>query len=159
MRSRLVPEKFDVIVPAPFGPVGVYAQGMHIRIMFLESMMPIKDAPNPLAAKVGQHIQDYLNNPQKEFNLPLVYKGTPYQRSVWAAIAAIPMGQTKTYGEIAGDIDSCPRAVAGAWGANPLPIFVPCHRVVAKDDIGGFIQGKENGIAIKQWLLEHEGAI
>lgn len=157
--SNKIPEQFDVIVPAPFGPIGIYAQGMHVRIVFLDNMMPTKETPAKIAAQAAQQIQDYLNNAKRDFNLPLVFKGTDYQKRVWSAIAAIPFGETKSYSDIAETLDSCPRAVANACGANHLPIFVPCHRVVGKHDIGGFMRGKPNGVAVKEWLLAHEGAL
>ena len=71
----------------------------------------------------------------------------------------IAPGLTQTYGELAAQIDSSPRAVGTACGKNPLPIVVPCHRVVAADGLGGFMGGKQNDpLAIKRWLLAHEGA-
>jgi methylated-DNA-[protein]-cysteine S-methyltransferase len=84
-------------------------------------------------------------------------QGTAFQRRVWQAIAAIPVGQTRTYGQIARQIGSGPRAVANACGANNTPLLIPCHRVVAQNGIGGFMQSKQNGLLIKQWLLAHEG--
>ncbi|HAJ71366.1 MAG TPA: cysteine methyltransferase, partial [Methylophilaceae bacterium] len=77
----------------------------------------------------------------------------------WSAISAIPLGQTRTYSELAAQIGSGPRAVANACGANHLPLVVPCHRVVAKNGLGGFMGGKEAGLKIKKWLLQHEGAM
>jgi methylated-DNA-[protein]-cysteine S-methyltransferase len=86
-----------------------------------------------------------------------VQHGTPYQQRVWQAISAIPRGQVLTYGDIAAQIGSGPRAVANACGANNIPLIVPCHRVVAKGGIGGFMQGNKDGLKIKKWLLKHEG--
>ncbi|HEX9181099.1 MAG TPA: methylated-DNA--[protein]-cysteine S-methyltransferase, partial [Burkholderiales bacterium] len=90
--------------------------------------------------------------------LPLRAAGTDHQRRVWSALAAIPVGQTLSYGELAGTIGSSARAVGQACGANPLPLLVPCHRVVARDGgLGGFM-GRRDGFAlsVKRWLLEHE---
>jgi methylated-DNA-[protein]-cysteine S-methyltransferase len=86
-----------------------------------------------------------------------VYKGTPFQRRVWQAISAIPKGQVLTYSEIAQQVGSGPRAVANACGANHLPLVIPCHRVVAKDGLGGFMNGAVGGQKVKKWLLKHEG--
>ena len=83
--------------------------------------------------------------------------GTPYQKKVWLALQQIPPGETKTYGDLANEINSNPRAIGNACRENPLPIIIPCHRIVAKNGIGGYA-GKVDGnnIDIKQWLLKHE---
>jgi methylated-DNA-[protein]-cysteine S-methyltransferase len=104
----------------------------------------------------------YFNQPNLKFELEKYLpierlKGTHYQKRVWQAIANIPFGQTLSYTEIAKALHSSPRAVANACGANSLPILIPCHRVVAKQGIGGFMRGKSEGLIIKQWLLNHEG--
>jgi methylated-DNA-[protein]-cysteine S-methyltransferase len=85
-------------------------------------------------------------------------KATAFQKSVWEQMKKIPAGETKTYGEIAEALNSAPRAVGGACGRNPTPLLVPCHRVVAKNGLGGFSGDWETGLALsqKKWLLEHE---
>lgn len=90
------------------------------------------------------------------FQLPLA-RGTLFQERVWEAIRAIPAGQVRTYQEVALQIGSGARAVANACGANHQPLIVPCHRVVAKKAIGGFMCGHPSGQKIKTWLLQHEG--
>jgi methylated-DNA-[protein]-cysteine S-methyltransferase len=147
----------DAVLAAPFGAVAIYAQGMQIVVELLTDKIPAKQSENPKVQRVAQAITAYLANATNDFNLPLVLAGTDYQRRVWQAIAAIPCGQVLTYGEIAAQIGSGPRAVANACGANNLPLLVPCHRVVAKNGIGGFMQGNVDGLAIKKWLLRHEG--
>jgi len=107
-------------------------------------------------------IVQYLEKPNHPFNLakylPIeTLKGTDYQKRVWQAIVGIPVGQTISYTDIAITLHSSPRAVANACGANSLPILIPCHRVVAKHGIGGFMRGNADGLIIKQWLLNHEG--
>jgi len=83
--------------------------------------------------------------------------GTHYQQRVWSALQQIPLGQTASYGEIAQRLNSSPRAVAAACRANPVVLAVPCHRVVAKSGIGGFMGAIEgDSIDIKRWLLNHE---
>ena len=88
---------------------------------------------------------------------PVRGHGTPFQQAVWKALRAIPAGTTRSYGELAKTIGrpSSVRAVGAANGANPVAIFVPCHRIVASD---GSAHGYGGGIARKEWLLEHEGA-
>ena len=86
--------------------------------------------------------------------------GTPYQRRVWQALQQIPVGEVCTYGELSAELNSSPRAVAQACRANPLPILIPCHRVVSATGLGGYM-GKSEGheLAIKRWLLHHEGYV
>ena len=95
------PQAFDAIVHAPFGLVGVYSHGMQVEIVFLPSAVEVKPAPSKIAQQIAEQIKAYLINPHCDFNLPLVYKGTPFQRRVWGAISAIPSGQTRTYSELA----------------------------------------------------------
>jgi len=84
-------------------------------------------------------------------------KGTAFQRKVWAELLHIPWGESITYAELARRVASSPRAVGGALRANPLPIFIPCHRVVAASGLGGYAGASELGQARKRWLLQHEG--
>ena len=102
----------------------------------------------------------YIDDAQACFDLPVATNGTPFEDRVWREIAAIPAGQVRTYGAIATAIRSMPRAVGGACGRNPLPLLIPCHRVVAAGGrLGGFMGGKEHDpLAVKRWLLRHEGA-
>lgn len=151
--------EFDAVVHAPFGQVGVVSHGMQVEIVFLSHPVSVKPAPSKIAQQIAHQIKAYLINPHRDFNLPLVYRGTPFQRRVWGAISSIPSGQTRTYSELASLLGSGPRAVANACGANHLPLAVPCHRVVAKSGMGGFMRGLEGGLEIKQWLLQHEGAL
>ena len=106
-------------------------------------------------------IQSYLEDPAFEFDLPLKLSGTRHRLAVWEAMQRIPAGATRTYGDLARDLGSSARAVGGACGANPVPLVVPCHRVVAAGGLGGFMGAKRDGfeLAIKRWLLEHEGAL
>ena len=116
-------------------------------------------APKTLLAKEEvRQIRTYLEDPDFVFGLPLAPAGTHFQRRVWNGIAAIPRGRTRSYGELAQELASAPRAVGGACGANPYPLVVPCHRVIAADgSLGGF--ARERGgllLEIKRWLLGHE---
>lgn len=104
-----------------------------------------------------QEILAYLQGPHQAFSLPAQLAGSAFQQKVWLAIYAIPLGQTRTYSELAAQLQSGPRAVANACGANRLPLLIPCHRVVAKNGLGGFMRGNKNGLPIKRWLLTHEG--
>ena len=107
--------------------------------------------------QMTKEILAYLQRPHQAFSLPAQLAGSAFQNKVWLAIYAIPLGQTRTYSELAAQLQSGPRAVANACGANCLPLAIPCHRVVAKNGLGGFMRGAKNGLAIKRWLLAHEG--
>ena len=92
------------------------------------------------------------------FDLPLAPEGTAFQKRVYAAMQRIPFGGMRSYGELAAELGSAARAVGGACGSNPLPIVIPCHRVVAAGGgLGGFSGGA--GASTKTWLLHHEGAL
>ncbi len=117
-----------------------------------------EQSTNPIVMLACQQILQYMHFPSITFSVPTTQCGTAFQQRVWQAISAIPLGQTCTYSDIARQVDSGSRAVANACGANKLPLLIPCHRVVAKNGIGGFMQGKQHGLLIKQWLLLHEGA-
>ena len=102
--------------------------------------------------------EEYFTGRLLDFDLPLEFDGTPFQKTVWRALTKIPYGETRTYGDIAGDIGNpgAVRAVGGANGRNNLPIIVPCHRVVAA---GGKLGGFSSGIELKKSLLQHETAM
>ncbi len=110
-----------------------------------------------LQNNVSKQLQQYFINPRHKFNLPLDPEGTKFQKRVWQALCDIPPGATKTYGELAKQLNTSPRAIGNACRKNPIPIVIPCHRVVAKNSLGGF-GGERQGIliAIKGWLLNHE---
>lgn len=106
----------------------------------------------------AEQFDAYFSGRLKSFDYPVSTQGTAFQQRVWRAIATIPYGEVVCYGDIARLIGSAPRAVGQACGKNPLPIIVPCHRVVAKQGLGGFGLGNnDSDLAIKRWLLAHEG--
>jgi methylated-DNA-[protein]-cysteine S-methyltransferase len=106
-------------------------------------------------ARVTRQLDEYFAGERREFSLPLGMAGSEFQRSVWRALVAIPYGETISYGELARRVGSVARAVGLANGANPLPIIVPCHRVIGAD---GSLTGFGGGLPVKRALLEHEGA-
>jgi len=109
-------------------------------------------------ARTAHQLEEYASGERERFDLPLALSGTPFQVSVWNAIAAIPFGQTITYGELArraGRSSRDARAVGTATGQNPVCWIVPCHRVVGKS---GALTGYAGGLARKNALLEFEGA-
>jgi methylated-DNA-[protein]-cysteine S-methyltransferase len=149
---------YQAIVAAPFGALGVRLHDKALAaIDFLTGAPSPSPTVNAAAEAVATQLARYLDNPHHQFDFPLSLVGTPFQRQVWQALRAIPVGETITYAELAQRVSSGPRAVANACGANPVPIVIPCHRVVAKGGLGGFMKGREtNSLSIKHWLLAHE---
>jgi len=112
---------------------------------------------SPLLDAVRRQLDAYFAGRPTAFDVPLAPAGTPFQRRVWRAMAAIPYGEVRTYGGLAAPLGSAARAVGMACGANPIPIVVPCHRVVAAGGrLGGYSGGE--GAATKTFLLRLEGA-
>ena len=123
------PLEFETIIEAPFGAVGVIAQGLQVEIQLIPETKNLKKTTqNKLAQTITTQIETYLKKSNSSFNLPIMPKGTPFQRKVWQAISAIPSGQVLSYSDIAAQLKSSPRAVANACGANHLPLLIPCHR-------------------------------
>lgn len=109
----------------------------------------------PLLREAVAQLQAYFDGAQARFDLPLAPAGTVFQRRVWDALRAIPLGETRTYGDVARALGSSPRAIGQANGANPIPLLIPCHRVLASGGVlGGYSGG--DGPPTKLWLLEHE---
>ncbi|NHZ32069.1 methylated-DNA--[protein]-cysteine S-methyltransferase [Massilia rubra] len=153
---------FSAIVEAPFGAVGIRTDAGRVReLVYLPPHFGAKEALDPVAALAAQQVGQYLRDPDFRFSLPLLDAGSVFQRKVWEAIASIPRGTVRTYGQVAKYIGSAPRAVGQACGANWFPIIIPCHRVTAAGGLGGFSNhDDENGfhLGVKRWLLAHEGA-
>jgi len=147
-------------MPAPFGLVGVRTDGASVaEILYLPRSAGALAPRDRVAEATCAQIACYLADPDFAFDLRLGPAGTPFQRRVWRLIAAIPRGATRSYGALARDLGSSPRPVGQACGANPFPLVIPCHRVVAAAGVGGFAH-HDGGfhIAVKRWLLRHEGA-
>lgn len=107
---------------------------------------------------IVRQLTDYFRDPSTTFDLPLALIGTRFQCKVWTLLRTIPAGTTRTYGDLARELGSAARAVGQACRANPCPIVVPCHRVVAARGLGGFAgETSGPGLSVKRWLLEHEG--
>jgi len=142
----------------PFGALGIRCNERAVTgIDFLPAETRPLAPANSIAAQTCAELQSYLVDPAHRFHVPLELHGTTYQHKVWQAIAAIPPAQRLSYGDLAGRIGSSPRAVGQACGANPIPIVIPCHRVLAKSGLGGFMHSRGSGpLDIKQWLLRHE---
>ena len=110
-----------------------------------------------LGMLIAEELSAYLQNPHHRFQLPLKPVGSAYQQRVWNALLVIPVGRTVTYGELSNALQSSPRAVGQACKTNPLTLFIPCHRVVGKDNQGGYM-GLARALHYKLALLHHEQA-
>ena len=123
------------------------------RIVALDWGWGRDQTETPLLRRARDQLHAYFDGACLAFDLPLAPEGTPYRRRVWAALQAIPPGQTRTYQEIARVAGGSARSVGGANGANPIPILIPCHRVVRSDgSVGGYAYGPD----IKRKLLARE---
>ena len=131
--------------------------GQLAAIDFLPSTTAVKPADNAIARQTVQQLEAYCSAERFQFNLPLRLSGSDYQNRIWHALLNIPAGETRSYGHMADQLQSSARAVGNACRANPVPIVIPCHRVVAKHGLGGYCgQTRGQGLRIKQWLLDHE---
>jgi methylated-DNA-[protein]-cysteine S-methyltransferase len=110
----------------------------------------------PLLAEARRQLEQYFDGQRQDFDLPLAPQGTAFQQRVWQALQRIPYGQALRYGDLAAELGSGPRAIGGACGRNPLPVVIPCHRVVAADGSLGGYSGVD-GIDTKRTLLDLEG--
>lgn len=151
---------WQAIVAAPGFALGVRCDDDSLHLIEFLSPQPAQEPDRPLAAEAARQLEAWLDDPASPFSLPLLAQGTPFQRRVWQEISEIPLGQTRSYGQLAKNLKNAPRAVGQACGANPFPLLVPCHRVLAAHGgLGGFNrQGGGFLLDIKRWLLRHEGA-
>ncbi len=153
---------YDAILPAPFGAVGVRVGAAGVSgLDFLPPGTTLLPARDDLSLRAEAELAAYYADPQHVWDLPLTLQGTSFRQRVWRALCSIPAGSTRSYGDIARELDSSPRAVGQAVGDNPIPIVVPCHRVLAAHGgMGGFMHGREAfPLAVKGWLLGHEGVL
>ena len=146
------------LVDTPIGPLGVSWEGETLTGVDLEPDPGQVGAGATPPEALRRQLAHYFKDGGGAFDLPLDPKGTAFQRRLWSLLRVIPAGQTRTYGDLARELGSAPRAVGQACRANPLPIVIPCHRVVGARGLGGFA-GDTSGrrLAVKRWLLRHEG--
>ena len=152
----------EAVIPSPFGSVLIRfdqtGQLARIDLRSISASSYCSSRAKNLANSIEAYLmQASLLQVDVTAILEKLDDGTAFQRRVWQAIAQIPSGSVMSYQALAHKVGSGARAVANACGANPLPILIPCHRVVAARGWGGFMQGSPEGLAIKRWLLQHEG--
>ena len=145
----------SAVLETATGRLCITATAEHlVAIGWLTSERSFALPTTPLLIECSAQLEAYFSSRLKTFSLPLAPAATAFQARVRNAMLAIPHGHTATYGDLARTIGSGPRAVAQGCGANPLPIIVPCHRVVASGGLGGGSAGA--GVATKRLLLTHE---
>ncbi len=146
------------VIDTSIGAVEIVYQNEHLSRINLNCQKLPSMELTKFEKNVQAQLDSYFADARFEFNLPVAITGTPHQKAVWAQMQKIPAGNVMTYGEIAKLIGSSGQAVGNACRQNPVPILIPCHRVVAANAIGGFA-GATQGVLvkIKQSLLAHEG--
>lgn len=148
------------ILDSPIGPLTLVSRGE----LLCEVWFPEGSEPAEIAAAVEDHgplevalrqLEEYFRGERTTFDLELAPEGTPFQLRVWEQLLAIPFGETRSYGEIAQAIGQpeAARGVGAANGSNPIPIVIPCHRVIGAS---GALTGFGGGLDTKRWLLDHE---
>jgi methylated-DNA-[protein]-cysteine S-methyltransferase len=151
--------QYSLVMNSPLGRLGVQIENEKIqRLVYLAGSVPLRTPASDFERKVERELENYFDNPDTGFSVPLALTGTPFQQRVWQALTRIPFAETLSYGELAASLGSGARAVGNACRHNPVPIIVPCHRVVAAHGIGGYA-GSTSGPVLdrKRWLLVHEG--
>ncbi|MBZ0092492.1 MAG: methylated-DNA--[protein]-cysteine S-methyltransferase [Sulfuricellaceae bacterium] len=151
-------KSYSAKLKTPFAVLGVVTGGETLQaIDFLPRDASLLAPRDALAEETRRQLQAYLAQPGFRFDLPLNPRGTPYRQRVWQVLLGIPSGATRCYGDIAEELGSAALAVGQACGANPLPLVIPCHRVLARHGLGGFMHRRDgDALDIKRWLLEHE---
>ena len=154
-------KQYQASIKTPFSHLGIcIVDNKLAAIDFIESNNEIKPVDD-VAVNVCKQIRLYLENPalHDSFDIICAYSGTPFQNRVWRELKNIPSGKVVSYGELAKRLGTSARAVGNACRKNPVPVVIPCHRVVSATGIGGYA-GDTSGdlLKIKSWLLQHEAA-
>lgn len=143
----------SIEVPSPFGPLAVTASGD--AIVSVDWAAVARPEPTPLLISAAAQLTAYFEGRLRAFNVPVAPHGTPFMTKIWRRIAAVPYAETVTYGALARAAMSSPRAVGMACGRNPIPIIIPCHRIVGTGGAMGGYSG-HGGLDTKRHLLDFE---
>lgn len=162
MQKKQNKKHYDACLSTPFSNIGLcFDEHTLIAVDYVEPGLKIKPV-SVESKKACQQIRAYCAGklPGMTFNLQMYATGTPFQIKVWKELQKIPVGKVMTYGDLAKRLKTSARAVGNACRRNPLPVVIPCHRVVSKNSLGGY-SGSASGelLKIKEWLLKHENAI
>ena len=149
----------STVVDTPIGPLGLIASDSALQGVMFDGRRVRMEGSSPVLDKAARQLDAYFAGELVAFDLPLELNGSEFNRRCWLALASIPYGQTVSYGEQARRLGlghDAARAVGAANGRNPLPLVLPCHRVIGAD---GSLTGFGGGLDLKRFLLEHEGAL
>jgi methylated-DNA-[protein]-cysteine S-methyltransferase len=149
----------SAVVDSPIGPLGLVASDEALQGVLFDGGTIRSERGSGILTETARQLEAYFTGDLVEFDLPLELRGSEFQRRCWLALATIPYGQTVSYGEQARRLglgSDAARAVGAANGQNPLPIVLPCHRVIGAN---GSLTGFGGGLETKRFLLEHEGAL
>jgi methylated-DNA-[protein]-cysteine S-methyltransferase len=149
----------STVVNSPIGPLGLIASEAGLQSVLFDGRTIRPEGSSPVLDEAARQLEAYFDGDLVTFDLPLELHGTEFNRRCWLALGSIPYGQTVSYGEQARRLglgNDAARAVGAANGRNPLPIVLPCHRVIGAD---GSLTGFGGGLHVKRFLLEHEGAL
>lgn len=145
------------VTPSPLGNLELIVENEALTVLAWTDA-PAREAAHPLLQKAIDQLDAYFADGSAPFDLPLAPAGNDFERAVWRGMLEIPSGETASYGDLADKTGRPARAVGGACGRNPIPIVIPCHRVVGADGSMTGYSGK-GGVETKHWLLRHEGAL
>jgi methylated-DNA-[protein]-cysteine S-methyltransferase len=153
-------------IASPVGALKLVASDIGLVAILWENDDPARvrlgtmaeDAEHPVLVRTEEQLREYFAGSRRHFDVPLDFRGTDFQKRVWARLLAIPFGETRSYGAIAAELDrpAASRAVGAANGRNPISIIAPCHRVVGSN---GKLTGFAGGLEAKAYLLGLEGAL
>jgi methylated-DNA-[protein]-cysteine S-methyltransferase len=149
----------QTVIDTPIGPLGLVASDSALQSVTFEGGRLRPEGRSSVLAEAARQLEAYFEGELVSFDLPLELHGTEFQRQCWLALSTIPYGQTVSYGEQARRLglgSEQARAVGAANGQNPLPLVLPCHRVIGAD---GSLTGFGGGLHVKRFLLELEGAL
>lgn len=160
-RRPVAAEQAEAVLESPLGPIRLRtAGGAVVALRWAKTELPAtpEAALTPFIRRVRDQLASYFAGHLDRFDVPVRPAGSEFCRQVWAAMQRIPKGQVRTYGDVARELGAPARAVGSACGANPIPIIIPCHRIVgANGRLGGF--SSSGGVEDKVWLLRHEGVL
>lgn len=149
---------YCAVIDSPLGKLGIKTGNQSLEsIDFLPIATPLFPPKCEFSSTVATQLEQYFNRPSHQFIIPFNLQGTEFQQKVWNALLAIPTGKTQSYGDLAKRLNSSARAIGNACRRNPIPVIIPCHRIVGQKGLGGY-SGAIDGsmMQIKTWLLNHE---
>lgn len=153
--------RYDAVISIPTGKLGIkICNNKFTHLVFLSPKAKLVNNNSPLIVDLKKQLQQYFSDPCFKFHLPIELCGTELQVKIWRGLQKISAGKTKTYKDLAQKFHTSPRVIGNACRRNPLPLIIPCHRVVATSGIGGFCGNiKGPWLKLKQTLLQHESVL